>query len=246
MGTCSAAPATRGHRRRSPGASAATAQGTRRCCGAAPDRWWTACHVIPATVRRSRRRSSARGGSPRGEAAGPRGPPLPDQKVRRGRLPARCASMQASSSIVMRNARTVRVSLAGIQHLNRCMSSMPPIQWGSSPGGCFGGGGTNRLGGTLLAAGARRSSRTASVLQRGSLVGVPLGSRRGSVLLDGPSAMAALQVPPFLLSSSSLAGPAPFCPVSSRLVSPDPDIIIQAPGWVYCGFSRLMSTTQHC
>lgn len=34
------------------------------------------------------------------------------------------------------------------------------------------------------------------MLQRGSLVGVPLGARRGSVLLDGPSTMAALQVPP--------------------------------------------------
>ena len=36
----------------------------------------------------------------------------------------------------------------------------------------------------------------AAMLQRGSLVGVPLGARRGSLLLDGSATIAALQVPP--------------------------------------------------
>ena len=45
----------------------------------------------------------------------------------------------------------------------------------------------------LFHAGGRRQSMVATVLRRGSLVGVPLGARRGSVLLDGPNSVPAIQ-----------------------------------------------------
>lgn len=45
----------------------------------------------------------------------------------------------------------------------------------------------------LLHAGGRRQSLVATALRRGSLVGVPLGARRGSILLDGPNAVPAVQ-----------------------------------------------------
>ena len=49
---------------------------------------------------------------------------------------------------------------------------------------------------TLLPSGGRRpsaSSGAAAALRRGSLVGVPLGARRGSILLGGSPAVPALQ-----------------------------------------------------
>jgi hypothetical protein len=55
----------------------------------------------------------------------------------------------------------------------------------------------------LLHAGGRRQSLVATALRRGSLVGVPLGARRGSVLLDGPNAVPAVQVS-FTLGSPGL------------------------------------------
>ena len=45
----------------------------------------------------------------------------------------------------------------------------------------------------VLHAGGRRQSLVATALRRGSLVGVPLGARRGSILLDGPNAVPAIQ-----------------------------------------------------
>jgi hypothetical protein len=45
----------------------------------------------------------------------------------------------------------------------------------------------------ILHAGGRRQSLVATALRRGSLVGVPLGARRGSILLDGPNAVPAVQ-----------------------------------------------------
>lgn len=47
---------------------------------------------------------------------------------------------------------------------------------------------------TSLMSGGRRASLVATALRRGSLVGVPMGARRGSLLLDGPNAVPAIQV----------------------------------------------------